>query len=86
MEFGVRMRLPFCIFKLGDGNPHFVDAAPTLDAAKARVTALAELWPAEYVIIHKKERGGEILLEICYKPPRLKRTKGRWVAYEHRLI
>ena len=45
------MRLPFCIFKLRDDESlHFVEAAQTLDAAKARVQALAELWPGEYVI------------------------------------
>ena len=49
------MRLPFCILNvlgdmLDDGELHFVEAAQTLDAAKARVQALAELWPGEYVI------------------------------------
>ena len=49
------MRQPFCILNvlgdmLDDGELHFVEAAQTLDAAKARVQALAELWPGEYVI------------------------------------
>ena len=49
------MRQPFCILNvrgdmLGDGELHFVEAAQTLDAAKARVQTLAELWPGEYVI------------------------------------
>ena len=49
------MRLPFCILNvlgdmLDDGELHFVEAARTLDNAKARVQALAELWPGEYVI------------------------------------
>ena len=49
------MRLPFCILNvlgdmLDDGELHFVEAAQTLDAAKARVLALSELWPGEYVI------------------------------------
>ena len=47
------MRLPFCIFKVqGDGNLHFVEAVQSLDSAKTRVQALAELWPGEYVIIN----------------------------------
>ena len=49
------MRLHFCILSvLGDvldeGELHFVEAAQSIDAAKARVKALAELWPGEYVI------------------------------------
>ena len=49
------MRLPFCILHvlgdmLDDGELHFVEAAQTLDAAKARVRALLKLWPGEYVI------------------------------------
>lgn len=49
------MRLPFCILNvigdvLDDGELYFVEAAQSLDAAKARVQSLAELWPGEYVI------------------------------------
>ncbi len=44
--------LPSCIFKLrSDGSLHFVEAVQALDDAKARVQALAESWPGEYVII-----------------------------------
>ncbi len=49
------MRLPYCILNvlgdvLDDGELHFVEAAQSIDAAKARVKALAEFWPGEYVI------------------------------------
>ena len=49
------MRLPFCILNvLGDmldeGELRFVEAAQSLDAAKACVQELAGLWPGEYVI------------------------------------
>ncbi len=49
------MRLPFCILNvlgdmLDDGELHFVEAAQSLDAARARVQALSEVWPGEYVI------------------------------------
>jgi hypothetical protein len=49
------MRLPFCILNvlgdmLDDGELQFVEATQTLDAARARVQALAEVWPGEYVI------------------------------------
>jgi hypothetical protein len=49
------MRLPFCILNvlgdvLDDGELNFVEAAQSLDAAKARVQSLAELWPGEFVI------------------------------------
>ncbi len=49
------MRLHFCILSvLGDvldeGELHFVEAAQSIDAAKARVKVLAEVWPGEYVI------------------------------------
>jgi len=37
---------------LDDGELHFVEAAQSLDAAKARVRALAELRPGKYVIYH----------------------------------
>jgi hypothetical protein len=48
------MRLPFCFFKLrGDGTLHFVEVVEALDDAKARVEALAELWPGEYDIINE---------------------------------
>ncbi len=49
------MRLPFCILNvlgdmLDDGELRFVEAAQTLDDAKARVQSLSKLWPGEYVI------------------------------------
>ena len=45
------MHLPFRIFKLrGDGSLHLVEEAQTLEDAKERVEALAELWPGEYII------------------------------------
>lgn len=49
------MRLPYCILNvlgdvLAEGELHFIEAAQSLDAAKARVKALAEVWPGEYVI------------------------------------
>ena len=52
------MRLPFCIlYMLGDvlddGELHFVEAARSLDDAKARVQALTKLWPREYIIYDK---------------------------------
>ena len=40
------------IFKLGeDGTLHRVEAARDLETAKARVSALAEAFPGEYVIL-----------------------------------
>jgi hypothetical protein len=49
------MRQPFCILSvvgdvLDDGELCFLEAAQSLDAARARVQSLAELWPGEYVI------------------------------------
>ncbi len=49
------MPMPFCILNvLGDvldgGELYFVEAAQSLDAAKARVQSLAELLPGEFVI------------------------------------
>ena len=49
------MRRPFCILNvlgdlLDDGELHLVETAQTLDAAKARVQALAKLRPGEYII------------------------------------
>ena len=43
----------------GDGELHFVVAAQTLDAAKARVRELGETWPGEYVIYN--EETGELV-------------------------
>lgn len=49
------MCLPYCILNvigdvLAEGELHFIEAAQSLDAAKERVRALAEVWPGEYVI------------------------------------
>ena len=80
------MGLPLCIIKLrGDGSPHFVEAAVTLGAAKARVKALAESSPGEYVIFRKGPKRGVILLELYYQSPKSKPTKGRWVVSKRRL-
>jgi len=46
---------------LDDGELHFVEAAQSLDAAKARVQSLAELWPGEYVI-YDEATGGRVLI------------------------
>ena len=60
------MRLPFCILNLGgdvldDGELYFVEAAQSLDTAKARVQALAELLPGEFVI-YDEETGKRLLI------------------------
>jgi len=52
------MRQPFCILVVrGDvldgGELYFVEAAPSLDAAKARVQSLAQSWPGDFVIYDK---------------------------------
>jgi hypothetical protein len=58
------LRLPFCIFKLqSDRSLHFVEAVQTLDDAKARVQALGELWPGEYVI-HNEATGERISIIV----------------------
>jgi hypothetical protein len=69
----------------GEGSPRFVEAAQTLDAAKKRVKALAELWPGEYVIFRKRPKRDVILWELYYKSPKSKLTKRRWVVYKRRL-
>ena len=56
------MRLLFRIFKLqNDGNLHFVEAVHTLEEAKARVQALMEPWPGEY-LIHNDETGERLFI------------------------
>jgi hypothetical protein len=65
------MRLPFCILNvagdlLDDGELYFVEAAQTIDAAKARVKALAEVRPGEYVIYD--EATGERVLITAASP------------------
>jgi hypothetical protein len=70
-QSGVCMRLPFCILNvlgdvLDDGELYFVEAAQTLDAARARVQSLAEAWPGEYVIYD--EVTGERVLITAASP------------------
>jgi hypothetical protein len=70
-QSGVWMRLPFCILNvlgdvLDDGELYFVEAAQTLDAARARVQSLAEAWPGEYVIYD--EATGERVLITAASP------------------
>jgi len=53
------MRLSFCILSvLGDlldgGELHFVETVQTLEAARQRIKALAELRPGLYVIYNKE--------------------------------
>ena len=62
------MRLPLGIFKLRiDGSLHLVEAMPTLGDAKARVQALGELWPGEYVI-HNEATGERVSITAGRKP------------------
>jgi hypothetical protein len=63
------MRLPFCILKvhgdmLDDGELHFVETAQTLDGAKARVQALADLWPGQY-LIYDAATGERVSIAAC---------------------
>jgi len=60
------MRLPFCILNvlgdvLDDGELYFLEAAQTLDAAKARVQSLAEMCPGQYVI-YDEETGERVAI------------------------
>jgi hypothetical protein len=60
------MRLPFCILNvlgdvLDDGELYFLEAAQTLDAAKARVQSLAEICPGQYVI-YDEETGERVAI------------------------
>jgi hypothetical protein len=71
------LRLPFFILKKqGDESPHLVDVAQTLRAAKARVRALAEVWPGEYLILRKTPKG-LVLLESYHKSPKSKHKKDK---------
>jgi len=58
------MRSHYCVLTvLGDlldgGELHFVEAVQTLEAAKQRIEALAELEPGQY-IIYNKETGERV--------------------------
>ena len=49
------MQPRFDIFKIADdGNPLWVEASETLDAAKARVKELLKVQSAEYVIFNQE--------------------------------
>lgn len=53
------MRSHYCVLTvLGDlldgGELHFVEAVPTLEAARQRIEALAELEPGQYIIYNKE--------------------------------
>jgi hypothetical protein len=66
------MRQPFCILNVhGDvldgGELDFVEAAQSLDAARARVQSLAELWPGEY-IIYDQATGERVSVTVGGKP------------------
>lgn len=54
-----RMRSNYCVLTvLGDlldgGELHFVEAAQTLEDARQRIEALAELQPGQYIIYNKQ--------------------------------
>ena len=58
------MRSQYCVLAvLGDlldgGELHFVEAVQTLEAARQRIEALAELKPGQY-IIYNKETGERV--------------------------
>lgn len=58
------MRSHYCVLTvLGDlldgGELQFVEAVPTLEAARQRIEALAELEPGQY-IIYNKETGERV--------------------------
>ncbi len=53
------MRSPFCILTvlgdlLDDGEVRFVEAVQTLEIARQRIEALAELAPGQYVIYNEE--------------------------------
>lgn len=61
------MSLRFCILKvfgdaLDEGEPYFLGATQTLEAARRGVEALAEFWPGQYIIYD--ERTGD-RIAIC---------------------
>lgn len=63
------MSLRFCILKefgdaLDEGEPYFLGATPTLEAARRGVEALAEFWPGRYIIYN--ERTGDRIAIRAY--------------------
>ena len=74
------MRQPFCILNvvgdvLDDGELYFVETAQSLDAAKVRVQALAELLPGEFVI-YDEATGQRVLIttEEAAQAPAIRRA------------
>ena len=60
------MRSSFCILAvlgdlLDDGEVRFLEAVPTLEAARQRIEALAEVLPGEYVI-YNEETGERVFV------------------------
>ena len=73
------MRHPFCILSvlgdvLDDGELHFVEAARTLEAARRRIKALADLWPREYVIYNEQTGERESIIAANLKIDRRPRN------------
>jgi len=67
-----RVRLPFCILDvlgdvLDDGELHFVERAQTLEAARRRIEALADVHPGQYVI-YNGETGERLLISAPSEP------------------
>jgi hypothetical protein len=63
------MSLRFCILKefgdaLDEGEPYFLGATQTLEAARRGVEALAEFWPGRYIIYN--ERTGDRIAIRAY--------------------
>ena len=49
------MPQPFDIFRIAtDGDPVWIEAAQSLDAATARVNALREIVPCDYMILSQR--------------------------------
>lgn len=44
----------FAMFKVDEGGRSHIRAATTLEAAKARIAAFAEFWPAEYTVLDQE--------------------------------
>lgn len=60
------MRSSFCILAvlgdlLDDGEVRFLEAVPTLEAARQRIESLAEVLPGEYVI-YNEETGERVFV------------------------
>src|ERR1700687_4712854 len=70
----------FCILKtLSDGSPHWVEAARTLEAAKARIELLADLWPGKYFVLIRKRESRFPLLTRLRRSPAGKEISTLWV-------